>query len=158
MDKSEIRVKFSKIKVVTRDGEKALHKPLLLLLVLGKYSRGQTRIIPFKDVEKELTSLLKKYGPTSKSYNPHLPFWHLQNDGIWELINDENLKDRKGHSTPTSKQMIDQNLMGGLLKDIYQAITQDPGLLQELVQLLVDGFIPKQHAKSVLQDMGLEQG
>lgn len=158
MDKSEIRSKFSKIKVITRDGEKALHKPLLLLLVLGKYSRGQSRIIPFTDVEKELTSLLKKYGPTSKSSNPHLPFWHLQNDGIWELINDDNLRDRKGHSEPTSKQMIDQNVMGGLTKEIYQGIKLDPGLLRELVQLLVDAFIPKQHAKSVLRDVGLGQG
>lgn len=158
MDKSEILARFSKIRVVTRDGEKALHKPLLLLLVLGKYSRGCSRIIPFKDLENELTNLLKKCGPISKSSNPHLPFWHLQNDGIWELINDENLRDRKGHSDPTSKLMIDQNVMGGLTKEIYKAIKQDPGLLRELVQLLVDQFIPKQHAKSALRDVGLEQG
>lgn len=158
MDNNEIRARLSKIKVATYNGEKTLHKPLLLLLFLGKYTRQEPRVIPYKDIEKELVILLTKYGPVTSSYHPEFPFWNLKNDGIWELINDENVQNLKGHVYPSRKEMIDQNVMGGLTKEIYLAIKQDPALLQELVQLLVDGFIPKQHANSVLRDVGLEQG
>jgi putative restriction endonuclease len=125
MECAEILTKFSKIKIAINDGQKALHKPLLLLLVLARYFRGGARIIPFKEIEPELTSLLQKYGPASKSTYPQLPFWHLQNDGIWELVNNEKLLDRKANDEPTRKMLIDQNVMGGLTKEIYLAVSQD---------------------------------
>lgn len=127
-----------------------------LLLVLAMYSRGGARIIPFKDIETELTSLLQKYGPASKSTNPHLPFWHLQNDGIWELVNNEKLLDRKANDEPTRKMLIDQNVMGGLTKEIYLTIIQDPTLLHELIRIITVRYIPREYAEAVLRDVGLD--
>lgn len=156
MEKDEILGKFKKIKVATYDGERALHKPFLLLLLLGRYARRQPRMVSYKDIEKELVILLTKYGPVRSAYHPEFPFWHLQNDGIWELVNVENLQAMKGHSQPGRRQLIDQNVIGGLTKEIYLAIHQNPGLLRDLVQVLVDEFIPKQYAESVLRDVGLD--
>lgn len=156
MEKDEILNKFDKIKTASLDGQKALHKPLLLLLVLSRYARGGARMLPFKDIEADLTRLLQKYSLASKSANPQLPFWRLQNDGIWELVNNEKLLGRKISDEPTRKMLIDQNVMGGLTKEIYLAIIQDPTFLAALARIITDRYIPQGHAEDVLRDVGLD--
>lgn len=155
MAKDEIRTKLAKIKVASQAGQSALHKPFLLLITLAKYSRGEPRFFPFSEIEKDLTMLLVKYGPPRNTYHPEFPFWHLQNDGIWELINDENLQNRKSNSEPGRGELVKNKVMGGLKREIYLPITQDPVFLKELVQIILEKFIPEQIREDVLIDVGL---
>ena len=158
MEKDDIRAKFTKIKVASQAGVKALHKPFLLLITLAKYSRGEPRFFLFSEIEKDLTMLLVKYGPPRGTYHPEFPFWNLQNDGIWELINDENLQNRKGRSEPGRGELVKNKVMGGLKREIYLSFSRDPVFLHELVQLILEKFIPEQIREDVLRDVGLDCG
>ncbi len=86
MDRAELIRLFETFRLWTSGGERAPHKPLLLLYAIGKLLRGEDRLISYTDdIEDNLRNLLRDFGPRRDSYNPHFPFWRLQNDGIWEV-------------------------------------------------------------------------
>jgi putative restriction endonuclease len=69
----------------TRGGERAPHKPLLLLLMLGRVQRGQLGPVAFTEIERPLADLLRDFGPARPSYHPEFPFHHLTSDGLWVI-------------------------------------------------------------------------
>ena len=52
--------------------------------------------IPFAEVSRDLTELLKEFGPSRKSHHPEYPFWRLQNDGVWVVTADGGHARRQG--------------------------------------------------------------
>lgn len=64
---------IEKIRPWKRGDRRAPHKPLLLLLALGRIQRGESRLVAFSEVEDDLRRLLKKYGPSRQSYHPEYP-------------------------------------------------------------------------------------
>jgi putative restriction endonuclease len=83
MDNDAVLRLFDKLNVWSRGDQRAPHKPLLVLYALGRWSRGETADIPFKQVDADLTGLLKEFGPPRQSYHTEYPFWRLQNDDVW---------------------------------------------------------------------------
>ncbi len=57
----------------------ALHKPLLLLYLLGKTINKTVFSFSFLDIEDDVNNIYKSFGI---SPNVHYPFWRLRNDGI----------------------------------------------------------------------------
>jgi putative restriction endonuclease len=47
---------------------------LFALYPLGRWSRGDHADIPFAEVDRDLTPLLKEFGPSRRSYHPEYPF------------------------------------------------------------------------------------
>jgi len=88
---NRILERIQKIKTAQVDGKRAPHKPLLILLALAHYQKGQ-RIVRFADIEQPLASLLRCWAPPIKSApNPTKPWWHLKSDGFWEIHDLEQL-------------------------------------------------------------------
>src|SRR5206468_7124932 len=92
----QLQQRFRHITVWKRGAERAPHKPLLLLYALGKCQRGDSRVIPYAEIDPALQKLLREFGPPRKSYHPEYPFWWLQNDGVWELQGAEHVALRHG--------------------------------------------------------------
>src|SRR5580658_4228827 len=101
MTREAILEQFDRLNVWSRGGQRAPHKPLLILYALGRWSRGQTGDIPFRDAEPILTSLLKEFGTRRKSDHPEYPFWRLQNDGVWTVHAPPDLAPRRGNTNPS---------------------------------------------------------
>jgi putative restriction endonuclease len=59
----EILDRFAKITVWKAGGERAPHKPLLILYALAALQRGEDRLIPFDRIEEDLGRLLRDFGP-----------------------------------------------------------------------------------------------
>jgi putative restriction endonuclease len=76
---------FGTLNVWSRGGQRAPHKPLLVLYALGRWSRGERDDLTFREAAPDLTALLKEFGPPRQSYHPEYPFWRLQNDGVWAV-------------------------------------------------------------------------
>jgi hypothetical protein len=65
-----------------RGGERAPHKPLLLLYALGRLQRTGSSRMAFAEAEGDLRRLLEEFGPP-RSTSPGYPFHHLTTDGLW---------------------------------------------------------------------------
>jgi putative restriction endonuclease len=95
--RADVLDRVQTLNVWKRGGERAPHKPLLLLYALAQASHGE-RDIPYVQVDEVLRGLLMEFGPSRKQYHPELPFWHLQSDGLWEVLDAETLPRRKGRN------------------------------------------------------------
>lgn len=86
MEEEQIRHRFRNLNVWKSDGQRAPHKPLLLLYALGRYQQGKPRFMSYAEIESDVKQLIADFGPPRKSFHPEYPFWHLQSDGIWKIV------------------------------------------------------------------------
>src|SRR5262249_38742900 len=91
---------FDRLAVWRRGDQRAPHKPLLVLYALGRWQRGERAVIPYAEVEHDLTALLKEFGPPRQSHHPEYPFWRLQNDGVRTVGAAGALKPRRQNTDP----------------------------------------------------------
>ncbi|MBK9778428.1 MAG: hypothetical protein IPP62_19065, partial [bacterium] len=94
MNRSEFLDRITNVTQWSRKGERAPHKPLLLLLVLARCARGEGREVAYREIDQPLFDLLREFGPSRKSTHPEYPFWHLQSDGIWVVRDAEQVERR----------------------------------------------------------------
>ena len=57
MTSDDVLAAFSRLKRGSREGQRLPHKPLLVLLALGRWANGDHGAIPFADVENKLDAL-----------------------------------------------------------------------------------------------------
>ncbi|MEV7802763.1 phosphorothioated DNA-binding restriction endonuclease [Microbispora sp. NPDC088329] len=125
----------------TRQGERAPHKPLLLLYALGRFQREGGRPIPFGSAEADLKALLKEFGPP-RDTSPGYPFHHLTSDGVW-LVDTVH-----GPGSPGSElgRLREAQAAGRLHPDLLRALTDDSHLVVRLARHLLDAnFEPSLH-------------
>lgn len=156
MTAQEIRDRFADLNVWKRGDERAPHKPLLLLLTLARISRGGERLVNFSEIEEPLRSLLVEFGPPRKTQNPHLPFWHLQTDGVWEVVGLPDAEQRSAGNTPRVTELREPQVLAGLPSDIYEAVRRDPDLLRDLARRLLDESFPESLHDEIASTVGLE--
>lgn len=152
-----VRRLFQDLGVFERAGERAPHKPLLLLLALAKYARGSARLIPFEEVEQELSALLREFGPPRRTYHPNYPFWYLRNDGLWEVtgVTPDRLRDRAARE-PTRKMLRAHGAAGGLTPKLFRAMRKDPQLFRDIASDLLEGHFPGSVHGDILAAVGLD--
>ena len=143
MDRDKVFELFDRINVWKRGGERAPHKPLLILYAMGKCQRNEGRLIPYSEVDEKLHSLLIEFGPLRKSVHPEYPFWRLQNDGIWEVLDADKLKRRKNSSDVLKSDLIKNNIFGGFIEPIYKSLRKDGRLLSEIAQIILTRNFPE---------------
>ncbi len=122
-------------------GQRWLHKPLLLLLALGRCAHKEGRMIPFSETEEELTELLHVYDPSGSSAAE--PFWRLQSDGDLWVLEGEGLDAlRAVGGVPTAAELRSHRVRGGLSKLYYDVLIADKGLIAEAVGNVITTFFP----------------
>ena len=143
------------LKLWTRHGDRAPHKPLLLLLVLGRLWRGQPRLASYeRDIQEPLKNLLRDFAPSRKVLHPENPFWHLQTEGIWELAGDVTLAVEPGRSA-THRALFANNTSGGLIEPIYKLLRRDSRLVREATALLLARHFPQSMHDAIRDQVGL---
>ncbi|MGW6496859.1 phosphorothioated DNA-binding restriction endonuclease [Nonomuraea angiospora] len=147
--------RVAEIRRWTRGGERAPHKPLLLLYALGHFQRHGNRPISFSVAEAELRKLLKEYGPP-RDTSPGYPFHHLTNDGLWLV----DTRHGPGSPGPELGRLRDSQAAGRLHPDLARALSEEPGLLGRIARYLLDAnFAPSLHPDlCLLAGLDLEPG
>ncbi|MGW0195242.1 phosphorothioated DNA-binding restriction endonuclease [Nonomuraea sp. NPDC003201] len=147
--------RVAEIRRWTRGGERAPHKPLLLLYALGHFQRHGNRPITFSAAEAELKKLLKEYGPP-RDTSPGYPFHHLTNDGLWLV----DTRHGPGSPGPELGRLRDSQAAGRLHPDLARALSEEPGLLGRIARHLLDAnFAPSLHPDlCLLTGLDLESG
>jgi putative restriction endonuclease len=158
MDRDGVLHLFDRLNVWSRGDQRAPHKPLLILYALGRWSRGETAEIPFKQVDADLTGLLKEFGPPRHSYHPEYPFWRLQNDGVWVVHASEPLTPRQSSTDAKKSDLLAKDAAGSFSPQVRSALQADPTLVTEIAARLLESHFPESIHADILTAVGLTLG
>jgi len=151
-----ILTRFRDLNVWHRRAERAPHKPLLVLLALGRLQTGAERLLPFDEVEQPLSDLLEEFGPPRKSLHPELPFFHLQSDGIWELLEDPRVRQRQGSKNPLRTDLRKFRIQGGFPEPLFRSLKERPEAVRELARSVLGAHFPESLHDAILSAVGLD--
>ncbi len=135
----------------SRKGERAPHKPLLLLYALGRFQADAEGELRYSVVEAELKRLLAEYGPT-RGTSPAYPFHHLANDEVWEVRTDLGA----GSPGPRIRELRSSGAAGRLAPDLRRALVREPSLLARMARVLLDLHFPPSLHPDLCEAVGLE--
>lgn len=126
-------------------GARAPHKPLLLLLALGRVTKGNERLVRYSVVDDDLGKLLQEFGPPRRAIHPEFPFGRLRSDGLWEIPGGSKLTlTASGDVSP--REMKELGIRGGFPKEVHTLLQSHPDLVLHAAQgLLVTHFPPSLH-------------
>ncbi|WP_418321293.1 phosphorothioated DNA-binding restriction endonuclease [Piscinibacter sakaiensis] len=157
-DKAEILTAFQSIRRAQIGGRYAPHKPLLILLALGRVQRGEPRLVAFSAIDGEMKALLQDFAPRSAVSSRHYPFWHLATDGqgtIWDLMGPKDLLTRPPAATPSLGELRSRDVEGGFPPPIDDALRNVPGLIEAVAQQLLDSCFPETLHSDIAAAVGL---
>lgn len=132
-------------------GDRAPHKPLLVLLALHQLAETGSSDLAWRDTADRLADLITEFGPTSttgRAQSAAYPFTRLRSDGVWHL-SDEVPMDLL---TP----LREGDVHGRLDSAIEQELRGDPELLARTVRGIVDAQFPSTIAPDVLAAVGFD--
>jgi putative restriction endonuclease len=146
---------FTKLNRAPIGDRRAPHKPILILLALAKYQAGHDRLFSFKEIQEPLRDLLLEYGPPTKQYRPELPFFHLKNDGVWDLEGSskedqsiiENLK------SPKVGFFKSKDIHGGFPERIFNDLNDE--LIPQIALTILQTQFPESLHDDLLNSVGL---
>lgn len=140
------------------EGQRAPHKPLLLLLVLGRLEAGHARLATFDDVAGPLRELLEQFGPPRRTHRPQYPFLRLQGDGeLWEVEGTDHL-DVNASGDPTLTSLRQPAVRGGLRGEVAQLLAEDGELFERVVASLLHAHFPASLHDDICAAVGLRVG
>jgi putative restriction endonuclease len=157
--RAEVLSVFENIRVFQRSEQRAVHKPLLILLNLARVARGEPRLVEFAQIDEELKRLLTEFGPSSAPATRHYPFWHLTTDGggqVWQLEGPASILNRRAGATPTLGELRQEHVKGGFPPALDAQLRSNLRLLHEIAQRILASHFPESLHLDVLQAVGLD--
>lgn len=146
MTRDEFLTRIQKINVSRLGGERAPHKPLLVLLALGCVLREKDRLLLYRSIENPLKELLRDFGQPRETHHPEYPFGRLCADGLWEIPQSETLSHTSSGDLRV-KELRDGAVTGGFPQPAYDLLLSRPEIAIEASrQLLRRHFPPSLHA------------
>jgi putative restriction endonuclease len=134
-----------------RDGRRSPHKPLLVLLALGRLAASGSSELPWSAAESALGELIAEFGPASKTgrtQSAAYPFTRLRNDQVWVLDQDVQM-DLVG-------PLASRHVTGRFDASVESALLARPALINAIARDLVMSNFPDTLAPDVLAAAGLD--
>jgi len=139
-----------------RGSERAVHKPLLTLMLLSRAQRGEANEVRFEEIYEPLREALRNFGPPRKSYHPEFPFWHLQTDGFWEIEEVDKLERKKGGSSPSRTELLKKTATGRVPEPLWAELKSHRHTIRDLAQNILDEFWPATYHEDIAAALGLD--
>ena len=140
-----------------KKGERAPHKPLLILYALGQLlSEGKNRM-PFAEFYAPFSRLLEEFGPPRKSGHPEYPFWYLQTEQFWEVYPKGDWQLKTGGSSPTKSELLRRDAIGSFIPDVQELFLSDSTLPSEVTSLILTNHFPESIHNDILAAVHLDQ-
>lgn len=132
-------------------GQRSPHKPLLVLLALGRLALSGSSELPWSVAETVLADLIAEFGPPSKTsrvQSAAYPFTRLRTDGVWVL--DHNVQmDLVG-------PLVRKQVTGQLEPSVEAELRAEPALIRAAARELVVSNFPETVVSDVLEAVGLD--
>jgi len=155
----EIVDRFAAVTVWKASGQRAPHKPLLILWSLARLQRGESRLVLFAELDEPFRQLLRDFGPPRKSYHPEYPFWHLQSDGLWVIPEkaalDTDLSKRRRQNNPPKSVLVREHAHGGFPEKLEERFCSGPLLVNRVTQRILEDNFPTSVHEDILAAVGM---
>ncbi|WP_375294245.1 phosphorothioated DNA-binding restriction endonuclease [Caballeronia sp. PC1] len=150
----EVLQRFAHLNIWQRQGERAPHKPLLVLLALGLFARG-VKDVPFREFEGKLCELLREFAPARRTLYPEMPFVRLRNDDVWKVTVDTSPEVIARRNDLTKTQLRGMNATGHFSDEVHQLLLHDPKAINAIARLLLAAHFPESIHSDILDAVGL---
>jgi putative restriction endonuclease len=148
---SNLVAQLSSLRQHQRNGHRSPHKPLLVLLALGRLAATGSSELAWSVAEVELAELIAEFGQpsrTSRAQSAAYPFTRLRADGVWTLDADVQMD--------LVRPLTDQHVTGRFVSPLEASFLADPTLLRTAARDLVMSNFPETVAPDVLETVGLD--
>ena len=152
----ELSARFSGLRQAVIGDRRAPHKPLLVLLMLGRYQQGNYAALTFADAQTKLAALLAEFGPPVRTANVIDPFWRLQNDGIWQVESATGGRIAETVTPPNIGILVDEDARGNFVPEIAAALKSEPAYVTRLGRDLLAAHFPSSLHEDIYAAVGLE--
>lgn len=153
-----LRDRFRNLRQAPQGGGRAPHKPLLILLMLGRHQRGERGAVLFGNIREPLGELIRDFGPPSTSRpNTEDPFWRLQNDrgNIWHVRDSlGGIISEEAHP-PSIGRLVERNAEGNFTADICRSLQEQPAYIPALAADLLASHFPSSLHEEICSAVGL---
>jgi putative restriction endonuclease len=142
--------RVSALKQYQHNGKRVPHKPLLVLMALGRLAETGSSELPWSDTEQRLADLIAEFGPatrTGRRQSAAYPFTRLRTDGVWTLSREVPMD---------SVGPLDAAPITGRFESSLEKALSRPGQIEQAARLLVDAQFPRTVAPDVLIAVGLD--
>lgn len=156
MNEGELLNRLRSLTIWQRFGERAPHKPLLLLYALGRIQNKDNRLVNYSVVKPDLTKLLKLFGPLRKSYHPDEPFKRLPGDDLWELALPPELLGRPPPSL-SDRELLNFEVAGGFTSEVFDFLSERPDLVESIASMLLESHFPSTYHEEIRRCVGLPE-
>lgn len=140
MTNGDILSLFESVNVRSVGGKPVLYKPVLILYALEQCHLKKTRLMSFEKIEQNLSKIFDDYFPNEEHKNFHHAFGRLENDGVWEVVNKQNLRLTSSGDLYKS-ELIKNNVVGGFTKEVFDGLISDCFLIREIGDLILYKYI-----------------
>lgn len=155
MTRDEFLRRLGELRIWREAGTRAPHKPLLLLLALGRLVRGAPRLGSFgRDIEQPLKELLEHFGPPRRVHHPEHPFRRLLTDGLWEIPGFEGLP-TTGWGDLRPKYLREHEVAGGFPEPVQRLLLGDRELVEQAAARLLADHFPESLHQAIRDEVGL---
>ncbi len=144
---------LTRLRVWSRAGERAPHKPLLLLLAMGNLCRGEPRLLPYGNIAVRLIDLLEWFGPNRHIHHPEQPICRLPGDGLWELRGSVPAVNATG--VPSHGQLMKSNVSVGFPEAVHSLLVVHPETLWTGAQYLLDRYFAESLHDDLVSAVGI---
>ena len=149
--------RFQGLRVWTDKRRRAPHKPLLALWAIGRCLRNEPRLAHFELIDRELTRLLRRFGPHRKVIHTEFPFWRMSNDDVWE-VERPHLVSTTSKGDAHKSSLMKHDIRGGLLEADYETLRNDPELARRVAKSLAEAHFPGTLHDDIFRSVGIEIG
>ena len=150
----ELERRFRALRSWNQGGKWSPKKPLLVVWMIGRCIAGEERLVPYVEVDRELSRLWAQFGPP-RPVKSEQPFWRLQRDDVWEVPEAHLIKETVSKDAYVS-YLRKHNATGGFPKDIFDALQNNKELAFQIARDLVAAHFPDTRHDEILKTVGAE--
>ena len=155
MDSEAIIQKFQSLNLGQSGGKRAPHKPLLVMYAIRRLLRDGARLLRYSEIHSNLRRLLEEFGPAEAEPRPYYPFWHLKNDGVWEIPDAKKIR-QTASEDPFKGDLDRHDVSGGFPEIIADQLQNDSALSLEIIQSLLEDHFPYSIHEDILRAVEID--
>ncbi len=147
MTPEQLLERLAAVRIDRSHGGRAPHKPLLLLLALGRVGLGpESRLIPYETADERFKELWEDFGRPGAPPRVHYPFGRLRNDDrLWEIPEESLLSTGRAADLRVSEAK-GLGITGGFRREVHDLLSSDADLVSRAAhQILTEHFPPSIH-------------